>query len=139
MTNPTLEQRARALLIETCIEGTPANEQEMFRSGKAGFHTVAFDSAIAAMLTFSHTGVEQAIEAAYREGHMRGRVDGSCLEVDTDWLNSAARATLPAQSPDDIAYAGGAHQFEYGNCKDCPAFTVSCVAAMARRQLQPPR
>lgn len=34
------------------------------------------------------------VESAYREGHARGRVDGSPFEEDDDWMNSAALAKV---------------------------------------------
>ncbi|QZP07805.1 hypothetical protein [Caenibius sp. WL] len=38
--------------------------------------------------------VRELVEAAYREGHQRGRIDGSYLEEDHDWSNSDAIAML---------------------------------------------
>jgi len=46
-------ERARALLIECAVRDKSPKEQELFRSGRAGFYTVDFNAAIAAMLAFA--------------------------------------------------------------------------------------
>lgn len=116
MTNPTPEQRAREIAIA-------AHDAE---HGPGITLTNPAPWIVNAILeAFSHTGVEQAIEACAKvaEGarsafekvrvetpdgdahrHLAGKRDGAIT------IAAAIRATLPAQSPDDIAYAGAAER-----------------------------
>lgn len=118
MTNPTLEQRARELFeiarpnFHYAKRGTA--DGGAFEQSEIGRCLMNAMKAIASCLTFSHTGVEQAIEACAKvadgfERDYRGGSGGSFREArrgQSENIAAAIRATLPAQSPDGIAYAG---------------------------------
>lgn len=75
--------------------------------------------------------LREAVEAAYREGHQRGRIDGSCYEEDTDWSNSDACAALSQPSPDEGA---GAQETARSADVGREAMRQACIAVVRSQQ-----
>lgn len=132
-TQPTVTEEDKAMALEVCPI-LPTEKHDMVvgtaRSSYRRGYARALSDARTQQTARPADGGREALEAAFREGHQRGRIDGTDRDETPDWQRSKTLAALTPPT-DEPLQDGGLREATYASFTDGMQAAAEICATLA--------